>query len=343
MMEIKKVKTELCREDIAYCTDDQSVEIKYAFAKKEGDTYVEQFPGITCRGTTSLALWCTHFGYDMESDVYGLQAVDLEDKDEDLLMILRVYDSGPLLKNFYILNELEDIAGVPHSTISQDEDCVRYLVIHSPIMWKKSPVLYSLYGLILRCLCYDDDAYSDLNPFHDFDSFWNAVGGMHWEDSDTVNHMDKHGLSVRTLLENYSYIFENNPFTLINDEDFNYTFFEYPHDCSNVSYRHHDRLQYTSLDLCGLSHTGVSHFFTMTDDLRPENYSRYGIPDNPHRRFREVSGLTDYWNPEPTVMSEVDGTLGSGNLPELADTVLSVSREVCSDGTEFNLTLEGSN
>lgn len=47
-----------------------------------------------------------------------------------------------------LLNKIEDIIEIPHSTIEMDEDV---LIFHTPIYWAKNSALLSVYSLIIRC------------------------------------------------------------------------------------------------------------------------------------------------------------------------------------------------
>jgi len=214
--------------NLCYIENDQKSSIKFAPVYQRYTNYHTAWSPVKCRDKMNdlpsiLATGCKvslingfTFNTPEVFDDYG--------DDLKIAVYLKPSNKKHFLKNFHIFNKFEENYGIKESKIEHLDNTEDALIIHSDMLWCKSPLTISVYTFLLRLITYcvkhkpEADMYDVIADIRDW---WNAV--YQGEDGDTCESLlNNPWYNLDVLMKNINYILSEAPLTGANDDVYDY-------------------------------------------------------------------------------------------------------------------------
>jgi hypothetical protein len=256
---LKQVKLKVITEDNYYNQISQTSEIHWSFLNRvKGDkwSFQELFLKVKCREYLGDLVVCGNLDIDVPM-IYGMSLRKKRISIKETLLSVSLYqESVPtFIKNMKYLRRIEKSMGIPmtriYSTQHQGAFDTR-LVLIGDKKWVSSPLLISIYSLIIRAMTYSLRGNS-------FKSHIKALVISSWSygnDAQAFKTIDRNGVDLIHLLQNIDKVISDNPLTGLNDENL----------------RADKRLLTAEYQNVVLNYEGHSHSWCMSN-----NHSQHGI------------------------------------------------------------------
>ena len=207
---MKKVNLEVISNPSLYNQNPQTSDIHFSFLNRTDNGFKELFYRVKCREYLGDAITAAHCNQDSPR-IYGFELKDKRASIDEMLLSVSFGEESKsnFLKKIGIIREAEKLVGLPkdkwtevYSVNVQTPDHVNKFVVVGDKFWCSSPLLVSIYTLLLRSLTYS------INRVR-LSTHLKAMENLSGVDGDQFKSIKGYGVDWIFLLKNLSNIIKD--------------------------------------------------------------------------------------------------------------------------------------
>lgn len=218
---MKKVNLEVISNPSPYNQNPQTSDIHFSFLNRTDNGFKELFYRVKCREYLGDAITAAHCNQDSPR-IYGFELKGKRASIDEMLLSVSFGEESKsnFLKKIRIIREAEKLVGLPkdkwtevYSVNAQTPDHINKFVVVGNKFWCSSPLLVSIYTLLLRSLTYSTNRVRLSTHLKAMESLSGVDGGQ-------FRSIKEYGVDWIFLLKNLGNIIKDHPITGIDDSHF---------------------------------------------------------------------------------------------------------------------------